>query len=130
MFLIGGFGGCTRLIIEALRDKTRPVALTTTAQRPASRKARWIDTEGTTHEETVTGAQLMDSYASHSGQEIDDGPIDYEAIMDRFHLADIASLNNALADEENRELFETTDVERTITLVVKGLDGGRTRNAR
>jgi hypothetical protein len=128
IFLIGAFGGCTRLIIQALRDKECPASLTSAFQRTTSRKARWTDAQGVMREETVTADQLFDTYRSYEGKDFDDGPIDYESIVARFIAADIHSLNNQLSDTENRELFETTDLDRIIALIIKGLRGVRSSN--
>ena len=98
-----------------------PPELTNAFQRTATRTATWQDDRGTRHEERVPGAQLMEAYQAFAGQDIDDGPVDYDAILERFIDADIATLNNGLADEENLELFETTDLDRIIALVIKGL---------
>src|SRR5262249_52426005 len=62
IFLIGAFGGCTRLIIRALRDKERPAALSSAFQRTTSRKARWTNAQGAPQEETVISDQLFDTY--------------------------------------------------------------------
>lgn len=121
MFLIGAFGGCTRLLIQTLRDKQRPSELTNAFQRTTTRTATWRDEGGMPHEERVPGAQLMETYQTFAGQEVDDGPVDYDAMLERFIQADIATLNNGLTDEENNELFDTTSLDRMIALVIKGL---------
>jgi hypothetical protein len=121
IFCIAAFGGCTRLLVQALRDKVRPPELTNAFQRTTTRMATWQDDRGTRHEESVPGAQLMEAYQAFAGQDVDDGPIDYDAIVERFIDADTATLNNGLAEEENHELFETTDLDRIIALVIKGL---------
>jgi hypothetical protein len=119
MFLIGAFGGCTRLIIKMLRDNERPEAFTEPFQRATTRTAQWKNADG--QAEAVSAGQLFDTYRSYTGQPFDDGPIDYASIVDRFVRADFATLKNGLLEDENRELFETTDLDRIIALVIKGL---------
>ncbi len=99
VFLLGGMGGCTRVIIDAIEGR-RPRELTVEYQR-----------------EIVGYSEFLD----YSRQRPDAVGIDYEAMVDELRQAGVAGLNNGLSDAENRELFETPHVPVMVCLVLKGL---------
>jgi hypothetical protein len=53
--------------------------------------------------------------------QIGQGPIDYEGCIGSFLKVNIAHLRNGLSDAENLELFATPDLDRIISLLLKGL---------
>jgi hypothetical protein len=133
LYLVGAFGGCTHLLIRALRDKESPEELTADSQRQNPRVAKWKDADGTTREEKIQFDELASSYERYesdpvSGQSL----IDYSHVVGRFMTLKIADLKNGLTEDENLELFETPDLDRIVSLLVKGLAevrGSRSQNA-
>jgi hypothetical protein len=122
LFLVGAFGGCARILILALRDKAQPEELTVEYQRRYPRTARWKDPDGNTREERVPFEELAESYQRFENDPaIGQDRIDYGKLVDKFRVAQIADLKNGLTVEENLELFETPDLDRMISLLIKGL---------
>jgi len=103
LYLLGGFGGCTRDLIDALGGG-RPERLT-----------RDYQCERSTHHKDY--APLDEEY----NRRHPDAPIDYDALCAQFAQAVISGLRNGLDEKENRILFETDDVDEMIALVLKGL---------
>ena len=103
LYLLGGFGGCTRDLIDALGGG-RPERLT-----------RDFQCERSTHHKDY--APLDEEY----NRRHPDAPIDYDALREQFAQAGISGLRNGLDEKENRILFETDDVDWMIALVLKGL---------
>ncbi|MEX1027228.1 MAG: TIR domain-containing protein [Candidatus Paceibacterota bacterium] len=119
LYLIGGFGGCTSAIIDAVEGKP-PTDLTFDGQLHLDERFRQQDP-----------AQAKTSYrdrvedfnrraANHSNIE----PIDYDAVLGCMASNGIAGLSehNGLTPEENRRLFTTPHVAEIIYLVLKGLN--------
>jgi len=98
VYLVGAFGGCGRLVIDALEGVERP-ELTSDYQSAA------------THSE-----ELRRLYQER-GQAWDE----YEDIAESLRERGIAGLKNALSVDENRELATTRSAERIIELVLRGL---------
>jgi hypothetical protein len=98
VYLVGAFGGCARLIIDALEGVQRP-ELTWSYQRavPHSEELRALYRER---------KQIWD---------------EYEEIAADLKARGIGSLKNGLTLEENRELATTHSAERIIELVLRGL---------
>ena len=48
-------------------------------------------------------------------------PIDYHSVQQAFTDYGIAGLNNGLTEQENTVLFDTTNHEQAIGLILKGL---------
>lgn len=105
LFLIGGFGGCARTVIEALTS-TQPEALTDEFQM--------LDPN---YMELV---QYYNARISELGDSTQ-GPIDYQELFHFFSFKGIHSLNNGLNEEDNQRLFETIYIPEMISLVLKGL---------
>jgi len=98
-YLLGGFGGCTAVVVEALRGCT-PAPLT-------------LDFH------TEADAVYRDLVENHP---LDPDPvIDFEQIRSDFAAAGIAGLNNQLAENANNQLFQHDDVEEAVATVVSGL---------
>jgi hypothetical protein len=122
LYLVGGFGGCARLLVQAIRDKRRPVELTRDYQRAHPRMARYPGVDGSDQHEMVPFEQLENSYLQYEqdpgiGQE----RIDYDRCVDKFLSASIMDLKNGLTEDENLDLFETSDLDRIVYLLMKGL---------
>lgn len=122
LYIIGAFGGCASSIVRALRDKESPEAFTREYQVKHPRTAKWISSDGTESQETVSLEQLEHSYHLHKDDpEIGQEPINYPGLLEQFHHAKIGDVKNGLTDIESLELFEIPDLDRIISLVVKGL---------
>ncbi len=100
LYLLGGFGGCTRAIIEALLGNT-PHELTGDFQFSNNEYHEMV--------------QLYNSNCSS------EETIDYDRMLGFFKKIGIANLNNGLTIEENLILFSTTNIPEMISLVLKGL---------
>ena len=105
VYLVGGFGGCTRAIIEAVERGT-PTALTRDYQFASDPTYRAM-------------AETFNRAAPAANVE----PIDYEALVRTFQALKVEGLSqlNGLTVDENRRLFETTHLVEIIYLVLKGL---------
>jgi len=98
VFLLGGMGGCTRAIIDAIE----------------SRQSQELTVEYQSENESY--ADFLDYVAKHT-----ENRIDYPAIVEALQQAGIVGLNNGLTDNENRMLFMTPHVPVMVALVLKGL---------
>lgn len=98
VYLVGAFGGCARLMLDAL-DGVHRSELT------------WAYHQGLPHAE-----DLKKLYAQR-GLQWDD----YEAIAAELETFGIAGLKNGLTIEENRELAASRSAERIVELVLHGL---------
>ncbi|WP_437935155.1 hypothetical protein [Sorangium sp. So ce341] len=105
IYLIGGFGGMARVLVEALHGE-QPVALTQAFQ-----------------DENGTRAPLREYYEAHAGKPgfEDVAPVDLPGRVARLPALGVRGLNNGLTDEENARLFVTRDLTEMIALVLKGL---------
>lgn len=99
VYLLGGFGGCTAALIEAIRGATPP-GLTVEHHRQSD----------------PVYAEMLDTQSLAP-----DTPVDYQAIANDFHRAGVRGLNNGLSDDDNAQLFQTDDIDEMVALVVKGL---------
>lgn len=99
IYLLGGFGGCTAAIIEALRGNP-PESLTTEYHRQAD----------------PLYAQMLDTASLAP-----DTPVDYPSLINDFHCTGTTGLHNGLSQADNERLFETDDIDEMVALVLKGL---------
>jgi hypothetical protein len=99
VYLLGGFGGCTKALIQAILGKPCP-PLTTEFQR-----------------KNADYAATMDLF----NHRLPEAPIDYNVLLTDFQNTGVAGLKNGLDDEDNLRLFETDDVNEMTALVLKGL---------
>jgi hypothetical protein len=104
LFLLGGYGGSSHAICQALQGQ-QPEALTESYQcRNESYKT------------------LLQEYNQRiSEQQLDLALIDYQALNKTFAGIGIRGLNNGLSDEENLALFTTINAEEAIGLIMIGL---------
>ncbi|GAK56718.1 hypothetical protein U27_03681 [Candidatus Vecturithrix granuli] len=106
LFLLGGFGGCAKAVIDAMHG-AHPEPLTTAyqiAQNPG-------------YEEFMAYYNAQVKEHPETGQE----PIDYDALVAFFQQEGVAGLHNGLNLEENERLFATPHIPEMISLVLKGL---------
>jgi hypothetical protein len=103
IYLLGGFGGCARDLIEAVDGKI-PERLTRDYQ--CGRAGHHKDYK-----------DLYDDYNARHG----DDSIDYGALCGAFAEKGVAGLANGLGEAENRTLFATDDIDEMIALVLRGL---------
>jgi hypothetical protein len=97
-YLCGGFGGCTRAIVEALKGG-RPNVLTKAYQMSVPQYADFVE------------------YFNQKASE----PIDYDRLCEFFASRGVAGLKNGLSPEDNETLFQTSQVTLMVYLVLKGL---------
>jgi hypothetical protein len=98
VYLVGAFGGCARLVIDALEGMSRP-------------ELSWDHQRAVPHSD-----ELRKLY-----QDRDQTWDDYDAIAAELKRRSLAGLKNGLTLEENRELATTRSAERIIELVLSGL---------
>lgn len=99
VFLLGGMGGCTRTIIDAVEGR-QPKELTVEYQ---------AENQGYTE------------FLAYLSQHLNAVRIDYEAMVNELKQAGVAGLQNGLSEAENLELFETPHIPVMVSLVLKGL---------
>ncbi len=106
LYLIGGYGGCAKALIDALL--TGKSALFTKARQ-------------------TTGPAMADySFLDRTGRA---ATADYDAFVAEIHRAGIAGLNNGLSEAENRVLFATEQLPVMIALLLQGLRQVRRQGA-
>jgi hypothetical protein len=101
LYLIGGFGGCTRKIIELIKGN-KPIELTLNYQLQHDENKR----------------QLMDAYDRFDYYRSSE--LTYKTIPSFFN--ETLRFNNGLNCEDNHILFETRNIKEAIYLLFKGLD--------
>jgi hypothetical protein len=99
LYLLGGFGGCTRVLCDALLGRS-PAQLTLAFHEEADPVYR----------------DMAERIPFHP-----DTPIDYRLVLTDFQQSRIAGLRNGLNERENKRLFDTDDIDEMIALVLKGL---------
>lgn len=98
LYLCGGFGGCTREVVRALKGENAPT-LSQSFQ-----------------EQSASYAALADYYRKNGPE-----PIDYAKICAFLSKKGVAGLQNGLSDSDNEVLFSTPYITEIIYLVLKGL---------
>jgi hypothetical protein len=98
VYLIGAFGGCARLVLDALDGVHRP-------------ELTWG------YHQALPHADDLKRLYTERGFRWDD----YEAIADELRECSISGLRNGLTVEENRELATSRSAERIVELVLRGL---------
>jgi SLOG cluster2 len=122
LYLVGGFGGCARLLIRMIRDKQRPIELTRDYQLAHPRMAKYPGADGSDQQEMVPFEQLEDLYHQYEQDpQIGQERIDYDKCVDKFLSASTMDLRNGLSEGENHDLSETLDLDRIVYLIMKGL---------
>lgn len=100
IFILGGFGGASRFIIDILMGGEGNTSLFDEAKKDSS----------------------YEEFLNFYNKKNNDNKIDYEAITEEIHSNGIKGLNNNLSDEENKQLFESTNVLEIVALILKGLN--------
>lgn len=98
VYLIGAFGGCARLVLDALEGVSRP-------------ELTW------NHQRAVPHSEGLRRLYQERGQPWDE----FDSIAAFLQGRGLASLNNGLSLEENKELAATRSAERILELVFRGL---------
>jgi hypothetical protein len=102
LYLVGGFGGCTRSIVDALKGKT-PEAFTEAfqAQEPLYKA-------------------IAERYRADAADK-KTTPIDYAGELQFLQAKGVAGLNNGLSEDENEILFTSRNLPEIVYLLLKGL---------
>ncbi len=104
LYLLGGYGGMTQVIIQALLGQN-PKTLTQDYQCA-----------------DVGYQTLMEDYNLQiKEQQLAIEPIDYKGVSQTLADMGISGLNNGLKDEENLILFSTVNMEEAVGLIMMGL---------
>ena len=98
LYLIGAFGGATRLLIDVLRGAPDPVELSAEFQDEGGKRA-----------------PLRAYYESRAGA------VDWPGRLQRVRKLGVAGLKNGLTRDDNERLFQTRNLTEMIALVLKGL---------
>jgi SLOG cluster2/TIR domain len=106
LFLIGAFGGCTKAIIDWVTG-SNPESLTLEYQ--------------TSNPEYAALVNLYNEKAA-ANPNLNLAPINYRSMREIFANCGSAGLGNGLSVAENTRLFNTTDLDEIVYLVLKGLD--------
>ena len=101
IYLIGAYGGCTKVIIEAILGK-EPEELTPEFQYAEKGRDEFVN---------YYNSNLLSQ----------DDKIDFSEIVKYFNQIGLNSLNNGLSDKENEKLFFSNNVSEIISLILKGL---------
>jgi hypothetical protein len=102
LFLVGGFGGVTREVIDIIHK----------------RKAKYLTEENQFKDREYK--KFVGDYNKYcEGRDLD--PINYNIAIEDISKMKISDLNNGLTTDENEELFKTKDLVKIITLILKGI---------
>jgi hypothetical protein len=102
LYLVGGFGGCTRAIVDALKGAT-PEAFTEAFQM----------------QEPLYKA-IVERYRTDVADK-KTTPIDYAGELQFLRTRGVAGLNNGLSADENETLFTSKNLPEIVHLILKGL---------
>jgi hypothetical protein len=102
LFVLGGFGGCAKVIWNAITDEPTPEL-----------ELDYQDAHGSGYRQLVAD---YNTWAVASGERV----VDYPAIRRRFADAGPGRLGNGLTAEDNARLAETPYVPEMIALVLQG----------
>ncbi len=98
VYLVGAFGGCARLVFDALEGRSRP-------------ELQWD------HQKTAPYSEELRVIYQRRGESWDE----YDAIADELKSRGIAGIKNGLTEDENRELAMTRSAERIVELILHGM---------
>jgi hypothetical protein len=98
IYLVGAFGGCARLVFDALEGNSRP-------------ELKWE------HQRAAPYSEELRTLYKQYGETWDD----YDAIADELKARGLSGLTNGLTEDENRELATTRSGERIVELVLRGI---------
>ncbi len=100
IYLLGGFGGVSKIIADMLEEKLPESHLSDQANIDAS----------------------YSDFVSYYNKKENSNPINYHAVFIDISHGGIASLNNGLSEDENKILFQSTNILEIVALVLKGLN--------
>jgi hypothetical protein len=100
IYLLGGFGGASKAIVDIIENKSTESYLLNEAQKDSF----YMD--------------FLDYY----NEEEKMNPINYTTIYEGIKNNGIAGLNNGLSDDANKILFHSTNVLEIVALILKGLN--------
>lgn len=100
IYLLGGFGGISKNIIDIIEGKI---------------------TESNLFEKANKDPYYLDFINYYNGIE-KDNPINYKTICEDIFSTGVSSLNNGLSNDENAILFYSTNVLEIVSLILKGLN--------
>ena len=98
LYLVGAFGGCARLVFDALEGKARP-------------ELTWD------YQKAAPFSEELRALYQQRGEPWDE----YDAIVGELKTHGLAGLRNGLTEDENRELATTRSGERIVELVLRGI---------
>ncbi len=105
LYLMGGFGGMTRVLIRALKGETGLKQLTPEFQDEGGRGPLRAYYDAQAAEGALPGML----------------PTDYASVVARLNNVGVGGLDNGLSDAENERLFFTRDPIEMVALVLQGL---------
>lgn len=100
IYLLGGFGGVSKIIADILEKKLPESCLLEQANMDAS------------YSDFVSYYNTKESHST----------INYHAIFNDIADGGIASLHNGLSEDENKILFKSTNILEIVALILKGLN--------
>lgn len=98
IYLVGAFGGCARLVVDALDGVSRP-------------ELQWD------YQRVVPHSEELRTLYQQRGVAWDE----YDAVAAELKVRGLAGLKNGLTVDENRELATTRSAERIVELLLHGL---------
>lgn len=98
LYLVGAFGGCARLVFDALEGRSRP-------------ELHWE------HQKAAAHSEDLRSLYQQRREPWDE----YDDIASELKTRGLAGLKNGLTNEENRELATTRSGERIVELIFRGI---------
>lgn len=98
VYLVGAFGGCARLVLDAFEGISRP-------------ELQWD------HQRVAPYSDELRKLYEQRGEAWDE----YDTIADELRARGLAGLKNGLSEDENRELATTRSAERIVELVLRGI---------
>lgn len=100
IYLLGGFGGASKAIVDIIENNSSETYLLEEARKDPFYK------------------DFMDYYNKKENI----FPIDYAKVYKKIQESGFAGLRNGLTDEENKLLFQSTNVLEIVALILKGLN--------
>ena len=107
VFLVGGFGGCGKVLARAIKG--------------LSANELTLDYQTREHGRRELIEYFNQEIEKEAKFDCDEEKIDYERLRAFFQRKGIRGLNNGLSMNENERLFITTSINEVVWLVLKGL---------
>jgi hypothetical protein len=100
IYLLGGFGGASKVIVDMIESDNNSSCLYKQAQTDPSY------------------SEFIKYYNSQNSNET----IDYEVVTSKIKTYSFNGLNNGLTEKENKILFHSTNILEIVALILKGLN--------